>query len=398
MLVSALSEAGVEKEVLQHAIDALLIHGLELKFDREERQQISGTRTQVLIHGKPADSDEHHHAAADSHSHHTERSYRKIVELVTHSHLQAEVKESVLNVFRRIAEAEAKVHGKTLEEIHFHEVGGEDSIADIVAACTAFHHLAPERIVCSRLFEGSGFIDCAHGRFPLPAPATAEILSGIPLRQIDEPYEFVTPTGAALLAEFVDEFAPMPEMAISSIGIGVGSRNLPERPNILRAMLGTASSTANPIPGLESDTVTKIECNIDDMSPELAGDLCQRILANGAFDCWLTPIQMKKGRPGFQISVLAGEDMQDALCALVLEHSSTFGVRLSKHSRRKYPRKIHEVNTRFGTVRVKLALVDNQAVKCVPEFEDCRRVAAAAGVPVSQVMQEAVSIAIAEEE
>ncbi len=292
------------------------------------------------------------------------------------------VRDRALAVFRRIAIAEGKIHGMDPAEVHFHEVGALDSIADILCACAGVEALGVDRVLCSPLFEGTGWIRCQHGRFPLPAPATAEILSGVPLRQIDEPFEFVTPTGAALAAEFADSFGPLPNVRILKIGYGVGTRDTPSRPNVLRAILAeiVEADSAN------ADTIACIETNLDDQSPELTGAALESAMAAGALDAFLTPVQMKKNRPGVILTVLCATADADRFANLLIGETSAFGVRITEARRIKLERRFEKVGTPFGEVTVKLGLRDGTVVHATPEFESCRAAAEAAGVPVRTVL------------
>jgi uncharacterized protein (TIGR00299 family) protein len=322
----------------------------------------------------------HDHSHGDAHGHSHGRTFTEIRALIDGSTLSDFVKARAIAVFHRIAVAEGKIHGMPPEEVHFHEVGAVDSIVDIVAFCVALEALGTPRVLASPLVEGSGFIDCAHGRFPLPAPATLEILAGIPLRQIDEPMEFITPTGAALLAEFSAGFGPMPALAVERIGYGIGTRDTPLRPNVLRAVLGEIADAA-----AETDTVTELETNLDDLTPELASAAVEKLLSAGALDAFVTPVQMKKGRPGFRLTALVEPPRSDEFARLLLRETSAFGVRMHDCRRVKLRREMTSVETPFGPVAIKLGWLGDERVQAAPEFESCRSVAEAAGVPPREV-------------
>jgi uncharacterized protein (TIGR00299 family) protein len=298
------------------------------------------------------------------------------------------VKARSVAVFRRIALAEGKIHGMPPDEVHFHEVGAVDSIVDIVAFCVALESLGMPAIRASRLLEGTGFITCAHGRFPLPAPATLEILAGVPLRQIDEPMEFITPTGAGLLAEFASAFGPMPELAVERIGYGVGTRDTSHRPNVLRAVLGDTAENA------ESDLVTELETNLDDLSPELAAAAAAQLLAEGALDVFMTPVQMKKGRPGFRITVLAEPHRAQEFAYMIMRETSAFGVRMHECRRLKLRRECIDIQTAYGPITIKHGWLGEECLQSAPEFESCRRAAELAGVTVREVYQAAQAAAL----
>ncbi len=379
MAVGALCDLGVDQAALSGELGKLgLRDEFHLHFSRQTRRHIEGVKFDVHLHG-------HAHAPGDHHHHHNEethvhgRSFADIRALLEASALSDFVKTRALSVFGRIAVAEGKIHGMPPAEVHFHEVGAVDSIVDIVGFCVALEALGAPRVVASSLFEGTGFIHCAHGHFPLPAPATLEILAGIPLRQIEEPMEFITPTGAALLAEFAEKFGPMPPLAADRIGYGVGTRDTPGRPNVLRAVLGeTAGETGD-------DVVTEIESNLDDLSPELLAAAAERLLAAGALDVFVTPIQMKKSRPAFRLTVLTEPARAGEFARLILTQTTAFGVRMHDCRRLKLRREIATVETPFGAIQVKHGWLGDTLVQAVPEFESCRRAAEADGGSVREV-------------
>lgn len=384
MTVGALCDLGVPPEHLLSELDKL---GLDKEFHaeirRDQRQHISGLKFDV--HEKPHTSahpfvfqSAHHAHGPETHVH--GRTHREIQELLTKSLLSAFVKKKSLAVFHRIAIAEGKIHGVPPEDVGFHEVGAVDSIVDIVAACVAIEYLNPSEIYASELFEGSGSVKCAHGSFPLPAPATLEILRGIPLKQIAEPMEFITPTGAALISEFASSFSPMPTMAPEKIGYGLGTRDTSPRPNVLRVILGTSA-----VSGAESDEVLQVETNLDDLSAELAAPVLQSLLSAGALDAFFTPIQMKKGRPAWMLSFLCAEKDLAKLAPLVFRETTAFGLRYHRVQRLKLAREFREVTTPFGSIQIKLGYLDGKTLQAAPEFESCARAAEAHGVPLREV-------------
>lgn len=380
MTVGALRDAGVEEAVFQNALEALGFGGeMHAHFHRGARQGISGWKFDVHTHDHGHSPHGHEHSHGHTHPH--GRSFQQIRALIEGSSLSETVKSRSIAVFHRIAIAEGKIHGVPAEEVGFHEVGAVDSIADIVAACAGIEALGIERVIASRLVEGSGWVDCDHGRFPLPAPATLEILSGIPVRQIDDPGELITPTGAALLAEFADVFGPLPEMRIEKIGYGLGTRDSAPRPNVLRAVVGVCAET----PDAETDEVTQIETNLDDLSPELAGATMESLFASGALDVFYTAAQMKKNRPGFLLTVLAAEETAPALARIILTETSAFGVRMHRVRRMKLRREFREVETPYGPVNLKLGFLGDELVQAAPEYESCRETARRAGVSVKDV-------------
>jgi uncharacterized protein (TIGR00299 family) protein len=311
------------------------------------------------------------------------------------------VKKKSLAVFQRIAVAEGKIHGKPPAQVHFHEVGAVDSIVDIVGACIGLEMLGKPRVIASPVVEGTGWIRCAHGRFPIPAPATLAILGArkISLTQCDEPNELITPTGAALLAEFAEGFKPMTGMVAEKIGFGLGTRENKTRPNVLRAVLGESrvgsrESRAKPVVlDWQRDRVAVLETNLDDVSGEILGSFVETALTAGALDVFHTPIQMKKSRPGVLLTVLCAETEADKFSELLLRETSAFGVRRTIAERRKLKREFATVKTRFGNVTVKLGKLNNKFVQVAPEFESCKQVAAKGKIPLKQVYEAAVRAA-----
>ena len=306
--------------------------------------------------------------------------------MIAKSGLSEWVKQKSVAVFHRIAVAEGKIHGKPPEQVHFHEVGAVDSIVDIVGACVCLESLGKPRVQSARVVEGTGWIDCAHGRFPIPAPATLEILSvrGVPVEQCEEPHELVTPTGAALLAEFAETFGPMSGVAPIKIGYGLGTRDNKTRPNVLRALL---CETASHNHDWEIDTITVLQTNIDDINAEILGRVMKRALGEGAVDVFYTPIQMKKNRPGVLLSLLCPEVDADKFTELILRETSSFGVRRYVSERRKLQREFKTVNTPYGEVAIKIGKLDGKVLQSAPEYESCQRLADQTGVPLKTIYE-----------
>ena len=371
MFVAALRDLGVEENTFQTAIMNLgLPEDVHLHFSRGIRQGIAGWKFDVHAHGHSSDA-RHVHG----------RSFREIRGLIDKSRLSEFVKGRSISVFERIAKAEGKIHAVPAEDVTFHEVGAVDSIADIVLACTGLEALAIDSVLASALVDGSGTTTCSHGTLPVPAPATLEILLGIPIRQIDEPDELITPTGAALLAEFCSSFGSMPEMRVEKIGYGLGTRDGGLRPNALRMLVGDCKEAATG----ETDEITQIETNLDDLSPELAAGAMDRLFAAGALDVFFTPAQMKKNRPGFVLTVLSPTDKSAELARILLTETTAFGVRMHRAQRLKLRREFHERETPYGTVRIKLGFLGDELVQSVPEYSSCLEVAQGAGVGVKDV-------------
>jgi len=362
MLLGALLDLGVAEAALRTELTKLKLPGYSISTRRVVKQNIAATKFDCDT------GHEHHH-----------RGYTEIAGMITGSGLSENVKRRALHVFRRLGEAEAKIHGVPLEQIHFHEIGAVDSIVDIVGVCVALDLLGVDEVQASPVPLGSGFVETAHGKFPVPAPATLELLKGVPVQPSNEAVELVTPTGAALLAEFCCRYGPMPALTVEKIGYGAGTRDLPQTPNVLRAVLGETSG------GAKSDTVAVIEANIDDMNPQWFGDVMERLLVNGALDVFLTPVQMKKNRPGTLLTVLCEPRDADRFVELVLTHTTTFGVRLHEARRRMLAREIVRVPTRFGEIEVKVGRYNGKVVTRSPEYESCKRAAALANVPVREV-------------
>ncbi len=380
MTVGALRDLGVQEEVFSRALSALGLGGeFETAFRRDSRRNIAGWKFDVTPAAKPV-ARKHQFVLSQAHADHEHgRSFADIRQLLQESTLSDFIKTRATAVFHRIAVAEGKIHGFAPEEVSFHEVGAIDSIADIVAVCAGIEALKVDRIVASSLVEGSGFVDCAHGRFPLPAPATLEILSGIPVRQLDEPHELITPTGAAILAEFVTAFGPLPEIRVEKIGYGLGTRDTVPRPNVLRAVLGESDANA------ETDEIVQIDCNIDDLSPEILGGVMDRLFAAGALDVFFTPAQMKKNRPGTLVTVLGEEAKVPELSRILLTETTSFGVRMHRVQRLKLRREFCEVDTPYGPIRMKLGYLGAARVQASPEYDSCRAAAEKASASVKDV-------------
>jgi uncharacterized protein (TIGR00299 family) protein len=402
MFIAALLDLGVDATKLERELKKLQLGGYHLHIARGQKAAIAGVKFDVHLahehdhapdHGHP-----HHHADEPHHDHGPEaqRNFSEIRHLISRSKLSAWVKQKAIAVFARIAEAEGKIHGLPPNEVHFHEVGAVDSIVDIVGAAIALELLGKPRVFASPVVEGTGWIKCAHGRFPVPAPATLAILGArkIPVSQCDEPHELVTPTGAALLAEFVESFGAMDNLVAEKIGFGLGTRDHETRPNVLRAVLGEGikktSNTQHPTSNIQSrdwetDRVAVLETNLDDCPGEILGAFVETALAAGALDVFHTPIQMKKNRPGVLLTVLCAEAEADKFAELILRETTAFGVRKTIAERRKLRREFAELKTPLGEVTVKIGRLNGKVVQAAPEFESAKKMAAKAGVPVKQI-------------
>ena len=427
MFIGALIDLGVDAHKLAHELEKLKLDGYHLHVAEAEKSGIAGIKFDVhLAHdhdhhhecGHDHDHDhehghghEHHHdhdhvhsnaEQHHDHSHDDSRHFADIKKLITKSRLSPWVKKKTIAVFQRIAVAEGKIHGQPPGEVHFHEVGAVDSIVDIVGAAIALEMLGKPRVLAAPVVEGTGWVNCAHGRFPVPAPATLAILGarGIGVTQCAEPHELVTPTGAALLAEFVESFGVMENLVAEKIGFGLGTRDNQTRPNVLRAVLGAQSKIQSPKSKAagagssaldwETDRVVVLETNLDDISGEILGAFVETALAKGALDVFYTPIQMKKNRPGVLLRVLCAEADADKFSEMMLRETTAFGVRRTVAERRKLQREFATVKTKFGNVTVKLGKLNGRVVQAAPEFESCKKVAAQTKVPLKQIYEAAV--------
>ena len=362
MVVGALADAGADQAAIIDAV-ARLETGAALSFEKVRRCGIAATKFHVAV------EKQHHH-----------RHLSHILRLIEGAALPARAAANATAIFRRLGEVEAAVHGVAVEKVHFHEVGAADSIADIVGACVALDNLGVESVVCSPLNVGSGTVETEHGILPVPAPATAALVEGRPVYARGPAVELTTPTGAAIATTLACEFGVLPAMKIARTGYGAGGYDFPGQTNVLRVILGEPSGAP------ESTTVSIIEANIDDLSPEILAYAVERLLEAGALDATLEPVQMKKGRPGMLLRVVARPETREDLARLVFAETSTFGLRMWAAERRVESRTWVDVETPHGKVRVKVSGEGWYA----PEYEDCRRVARDAGVPLKRVVAEAI--------
>ncbi len=403
MFLGAMIDLGVDATVLETELAKLNLDDYQLHVGRKTKANIEGVKFDVHLlptggegegdHHEQSHGHSHEHGHSHSHSHddngHSHnRTFADIRSLINSSALSDWVKEKSVAVFRRVAEAEGKVHGMPPDEVHFHEVGAVDSIVDIVGGCIALELLGKPRVLAAPITEGTGWVECAHGHFPVPTAATLEILGarGVAVNQCDEPHELVTPTGAALLAEFAESFELMHGVTPERIGYGLGTRDMNTRPNVLRAVLGQAEAAIGAKPlDWERDTVTVIETNLDDINAEHLGHFVEIALETGALDVFHTSIQMKKNRPGVLLTVLCTETDADRFSELILRETTALGIRRHATDRRKLRREVVTVETPLGQVRVKLGRLNGEVVQAAPEYESCRKVADQAGVPLKAV-------------
>ena len=403
MFIAALIDVGVDARQLEQELTKLRLEGYHLHVTRGHKASLEGVKFDVHLadehtHSSPPHAHNQTHAHTHTHTHEHGRNFAQIRQLITASQLSGWVKQKSVAVFQRLATAEGKIHGLPPEQVNFHEVGAVDSIVDIVGACIGLEMLGKPRVLASLVVDGTGWIECAHGRLPIPAPATLAILGarGIPLSQCDEPNELVTPTGAALLAEFVETFGPMREVVAEKIGYGLGTRDNPSRPNALRAILGESSAESRgsgaeaAVHDWETDAIVVIETNLDDINAEILGHFMEQALAAGALDVFHTAIQMKKNRPGVLLTVLCAEADADKFSELLVRETSAFGIRRYTAERRKLRREFVTVQTPHGTVTVKIGKLDGQVLQAAPEFESCKKLADEAKVPIKEVYEAAL--------
>ena len=361
MTLGALVDAGVEARAIQSAIASLGLPG-ELSFETVRKGGFRATYAKVVT------PEEH----VSRHWHHIEA-------IIDKGALTASQKELAKRIFMTLGEAEATVHGVDLSRIHFHEVGALDSIIDIIGSAVGLDLLGVDRFEASPVPPGKGWIKAAHGRMALPAPATAEILKGVPLAESHVQMEMTTPTGAAILATVCERFGPLPAITVEQIGLGAGTRDIPEQANVLRLFVGT---TDTPYSG---DRVYVLETNLDDLPGEVVGYTTTKLMESGALDAFVTPIYMKKNRPGVMISVICDENKVPAMEEILFRETSTLGVRRHPVSRHKLKRKAVEIETKFGPMKGKLGWLDGRPPSFSPEFDECSRIALARGVPLREV-------------
>jgi len=370
MNLGAMIDLGVNPAYLKIELKKLNIEGFKLKVEPDMRRGISGTKVSVIIDNP--DNEKHHHL-------------RHVEEIVNNSALSKKVKSTSLDIFRRIAEAEARVHNIDIQKVHFHEVGALDSIADIVGAAICLDYLNVDKVLSSPIQLGGGTVKCAHGVMPVPAPATALIVENIPVKTGLVQHEATTPTGAAILAATVDEFTGQLNHPISKTAYGIGQRDVSEVPNILRLYL---CETNEAFSDVSTETETMLECNIDDMNAEHFGDVLERILQAGASDAWFTPVIMKKSRPATKLSVLCKINLANTMKAIIFEHTTTLGIREYPVQKNMLRREEKTVKTSFGEVRVKESFFNGKRVNAKPEYNDCKQLADKNNVPVAAIENE----------
>ncbi|HEV7551521.1 MAG TPA: nickel pincer cofactor biosynthesis protein LarC, partial [Candidatus Angelobacter sp.] len=437
MFLGAMLDAGVPPEVFTRTVEALGVNA-RLEVSRVDRSGISATKLDVIAAGEKelpreefwekeskaaehghAHSQEHSHnqdhehshshGAADSHSHshgyghshehkresepghsHSHRGLKEIRQIIEAAGISQSAKDRAIRIFEALGAAEAKVHNTDIEKIHFHEVGAIDAIVDIVCASVGAESLGVDEWICSPLNVGGGTVVCAHGAFPIPAPATLELLKNAPVYSGEIQKELVTPTGAAIVNVLASRFSHFPTMKTEKIGYGAGTRNFKNSPNVLRLTVGeTATQHESPFPVEE---ISVLEANVDDMTPQVFGYVMEQALQNGALDAFGTPVQMKKSRPGMLLTVLCRTEDTQRLTKMILAETTTLGVRMRQERRAALTRRHVSVSTKWGAVRMKLANLNGSISNYAPEYEDCRQIAKEKKVPLKTVMQEAIKV------
>ena len=439
MFLGALLDAGVPPEVFTRTVEALGVDA-RLEISRVDRSGISATKLDVIAAGEKelpreefweqkAEKASHEHSHAPSHGHdhahshaheqdhqhshshahehssshagghahehshdhaHSHRGLNEIRQIINAAAITPSAKGRAIRIFEALGAAEAKVHNTDIEKIHFHEVGAIDAIVDIVCASVGAEALGVDEWVCSPLNVGGGTVNCAHGTFPIPAPATLELLKNAPVYSGEIQKELVTPTGAAIVSVLVSRFEKFPAMKAEKVAYGAGTRNFKRFPNVVRLTVGhTAVQQEAHFP---IEEISVLEANVDDMTPQVFAYAMERTLQEGALDAFGTPVQMKKNRPGMLLTVLCRPDDSERLTRTILSETTTLGVRMRRESRAALARRHVSVNTRWGQVRMKLANLNGTVSNYAPEYEDCRRIAAEQNVPLKNVMQEAIKV------
>lgn len=412
MFLGALVDAGVSPRLLEDTVAALGL-GAKLEISRVVRSGISTTKVDVWVEGEKDmpreeywakqtaqqhgaehehhehDHKEHSHSHGNTHTHaheHEHRGLNEIRMIISAAKISDTAKKTAISVFEALGAAEAKIHNVPIEQIHFHEVGAVDAMVDIICAAVGAEALAVDEFVCSPLNVGGGTVHCAHGTFPVPAPATVELLRDAPVYSSGVQAELVTPTGAAIVKTLVRRFEAFPPMKVERAGYGAGSRDFERNPNVVRLVIG---ETAKPIDKVNAETIVVLEANLDDLNPQVFGYVLDRLLEEGALDVFGVPVQMKKNRPGTLLTVLCKSEDAGKLTQLIFAETTTLGVRQREETRRTLARRWENVRTQWGEVRIKIASMNGTITNYAPEYEDCRRIAAEHHVPLKTVMQEA---------
>ena len=400
MFLGALVDAGVSFELLQRTVAALNV-GATLEQFRVDRSGITATKIDVLINGQRdmprgeflAEKRDHEYQAAHGHSHGHHLAH--ILKIIAAAPISDVAKQSASRIFSSLGKAEAKVHNLPVEKVHFHEVGAADAIVDIVCAAVGAEALDVQKILCSSLNVGGGIVKCAHGVMPIPAPATLELLKGVPVYSGEVQKELVTPTGAAIISTLASGFGLCPAITPDKIGYGAGARNFAGHSNVLRLVVGEVVELEQVNPD-SFDEVEVLEANLDDLNPQVIGYTTERLLAEGALDVYTIAVQMKKGRPGIVLTVLARPQDADKLRDILLQETSTLGVRSRREQRYILQRRHYTVRTQWGEVRIKIGSMEGREMNAAPEYEDCRAIASEHNIPLKSVMREALRLYLEE--
>ncbi len=381
MIIGALLDSGLDAKFLVVELRKLGIHGYKVRIKKANKSGINATKFEVTIGRKHKFEEPKANNARNCGSvPHNERNLDEIYRIVEKSKLDKDTKKSIKNIFYKIAAAESKIHKKPIGKIHFHEIGAIDTIVDVAGAVIGFKKMGVEKIYCSKLNVGTGFVQFSHGRWPVPAPATAEILKNAPVYHNDTEAELVTPTGAAIITTLASGFGEMPLMRTEKIGYGAGIKDL-EHPNVLRIFLGQAENKAQ-------QTINVIETNIDNMNPEIYPYVIDRLLENGAMDAYLTNIIMKKGRPAIKLTVLCEINNTEKISEIIFSETTTLGVRIYSAQRKILERGIKELKTKYGRIRLKISKLDGKIKNATPEYEDCVRLAKNKKIPLKKIYAE----------
>ena len=393
MFLGALVDGGVSPKLLEETIAALEI-GARLEISRVQRSGISATKVDVYAHGEKdlprevfweqEQGNKHQHS--DTHVHQHGRGLTEIRRIIAKAAVSEKAKATAIRIFEALGAVEAKIHNASVDDVHFHEVGAVDAMVDIVCAAVGVEALGVDEWVCSALNVGGGTVKCAHGTLPVPAPATVELLRDAPVFSSGPQVELVTPTGAAIVKTLVSRYASFPAMKIDKAGYGAGSRDFPEHPNVLRLTIGEAAEVA----ASPAETITVLEANLDDLSPQVLAYAIEQLLAAGALDVFSIPAQMKKGRPGTLLTVLSKPGDADRLTKIVFSETTTLGVRRRDEQRQVLSRRWEKVETNWGPVRIKIGSMNGTVSNYAPEYEDCRALAETHRVPLKRVMDEAM--------
>ena len=370
MILGAMVDAGIDIKALKKELKKLDLHGYSLKVSKVKRKGIKGTKVDVIVDKK-------------KHLHHTH--YKDIKRLIERSKLPEKIKEDSLSIFKNIAEAEAKIHRTSVDNVHFHEVGAVDSIVDVVGASICISLLNSDITLSSPINTGKGMVKTEHGLLPVPAPATTEMLKGFPSYSSDIEFELATPTGVGIITAMAKASNAIPVMKTNAIGYGAGSKDFSDSPNLLRIMIGEGYSPS------EQDSITVIESNIDDMNPQFYDHIMNRIFDAGALDVFLTPIIMKKNRPAVKITLLSENDNVNKLADILLKETTSFGLRMYKTERIKLEKEIKTVKTEYGSTKVKIGKKNGKIINIAPEYEDCKRIANERGISIREVYEKVKS-------